>query len=419
MGYELLLYNPSREPRGGYITIPWQPILEKTGYDPDALSLYQDSDTPLYYQVDQIDPKAPSRDTLSFFLSHSVAPGPENYSKPSGTIRIEGRPSESQKKRELPEQQPVLELSNNQLDVQFNLTPASENGEGCWYAGAARSIRPEKLRSYDHRLEYLDYYGAQFDPVHGHNPQKRCMQLDNIQLSHRDPKSGPYQQINLFNQPYRLVSQCKGPVRTCITIASKPFYYNYSPLFAADALPLKCELYRVLSLYEDRSYILEELFIDIKGHDKLDKKAIPKLYFVASYFTYMCMQDPSLSRFEQVPDWFSVSDFGSQLGYGFATDVHVETIMLPHPAFPHKNEDGNTFSFRLAPCEAAKCLHLFSRFRLSDLGPDQDKVTDLEQWSQYSRHYSPHWFESQIGYAWYEVIYKPLRTAAQGEDHVF
>jgi hypothetical protein len=415
MPHTLLVFNPSKYERGGWVTLPWAPIAKETGFGQNELVLYQDAGTPLFYQVDQIDPTDPSRDALSFFLSRPIKPGDEHYRKPTGKVFIQGKTSSDKERREPPEQKRDYELSNKQLDVRLHLTPESEDHKGYWYAGSARSIRLEKLRAVEdgvgERKEFLDYFS---DFYLSHDPQKRCVQLDSIRLSHLDPRLKTYQQIYLHNQPYRLVSECGGPVRKCVTIASRPFYYNYSPPAAFGAIPLRCELYRVFSLYEDREYVLEELFVKVKPPETYTGDDDFNLFFEAHYFTYMTLGQPRLCQYESVPDWFAMGDLDSSLVYGFACDVHVSSIAHPDPTFPDLDVKENSFSWNLCPCKAATCLHLFSKFQPTSLPSGPNLLGNLGEMSKRT----VQWFESQAGHAWYEIIYKPLyaRLAAPGDD---
>jgi hypothetical protein len=412
----LLVFNPSNYPRGGWVTVPWGPIAKTTGFGQDDLLLYQDANTPLFYQVDQIDPADPSRDTLSFFLSKPIEPGDEHYQKPTGRVFIKGQQSSHQERRRGPEQKRDYELSNRQLDVRLHLSPESEDNKGYWYAGSARSVRLEKLREVEdgqpvgERKEFLDYFN---DFYLAHDPEKRCMQLESIRLSQLDPRSGSYQHIYLHNQTYRLVSECSGPVRKSVTIASKPFYFNYSPAATFDAIPLRCELYRVFSLYEDREYVLEELFIKATPPDNFTRKADFNLFFEARYFTYMNLGQPHLCLCENVPDWFAMGDLDSSLVYGFACDAHVSRIAHPDPAFPDTDKQESSFSWNLHPCKAATCLHLFSQYEPTDFPSGSDTLGNFAELSNQTIQ----WFKSQSGHAWYEIVYKPLyaRLAAQGE----
>src|SRR6476660_6881331 len=175
MSYKLLIYNPSKDPRGGFIMVPWQPIAAAPGYSPDELKLSQDGDTELeFYQVEQIEPDNPAYDRLSFFLGKPLAPGPENYSRSSGFVTIEKTEGEKQRKEPVSEYKDYIELSNMQLDARFNLTPESD-GRGFWYAGSVTSVRLEKRKEDGHRIEYLDYPTARTEwlfRARDHDPEK-------------------------------------------------------------------------------------------------------------------------------------------------------------------------------------------------------------------------------------------------------
>jgi hypothetical protein len=422
MSYKLLIYNPSKDPRGGVITVPWQPIAAATGYSPDGLKLTQDDDTELkYYQVDQIDPDNPAHDRLSFFLGKPLAPGPENYSRSSGFVTIEGIKGEKQRNEPVSEYKKSIELCNMQLDARFNLTPESD-GKGLWYAGSVTSVRLEKCKEDGHRVEYLDYPTAQAEWLsrdREHDPEKRCMQLENIEIAHPNMEKGPFQRVYLFNQPYRVVSECSGTVRKCLAVASKPFYYNYGTPLAGSTAPLECELMRIFSLYEDRDFILEELFINVKPPDEPVATKHLDLHFIVRYFTYICMDDPYLVRRESIPDWFSIADLLLQ-GYGFATDVHVVQVELPHSTYHDQHNRANAFSFTLGPATAANCLHLFSRFDTQS-DPPMEASESMRDNPRKLQIHAAEWCEKRIGQHWYEYIYRPLRaqSAEKGEAYAF
>ncbi|HEY0379060.1 MAG TPA: hypothetical protein VGC87_19245 [Pyrinomonadaceae bacterium] len=416
----LLVFNPSRYPRGGWVTVPWGPIARETGFGQDALSLHQGDGAPLFHQVDQIDPADPSRDTLSFFLSKEIEPGDEHYQTHTGEVFIVGRPAGDRERRRAPEQTRDYELSNNQLDVRLHLSPESEDEKGYWYAGSARSVRLEKLRDVEDgevvgpRREFLDFINIFYLD---HDPEKRCMQLESIRVSQRvsqpDSRSGSYQHIYLHDQAYRLVSECYGPVRKTVTIASEPFYFGYSAPDAPEPVPLRCELYRVFSLYEDREYAVEELFIKATPPDNFIGAAAFNLFFEARYFTYMKLGQPQLLLYENVPDWFAMGDLASSLVYGFACDAHVSRAEHPDPSFPVSDNQWNSFSWTLSPCQTATCLHLFSKHQPRDFPSDPDP----SHWLEALENQATRWFTGQAGHAWYEIIYKPLyaRLAAPGE----
>lgn len=416
MNHKLLIFNPSRGPRGGYVTVAWRPIYERTGFDPASLRLYQEPGRPLIYQIDQVDPDDPSRDTLSFFLSSPAAAGSEHYTRATAEVSVEGEPGGAAERVGPPEQRRVVSLHNNRMDVDLNLPPEADGVEGGWYAGSLRSVRLEKLRRDKHRLEYLDYPRAQWGMAEGHDPEKRCLQLESVELARADGDDGggdgvAAERVSLFDRPYRLVSVCEGPVRKCVTIASPPFEYGPAP----GAPPARCELLRVVSLYEDQENVFEELFLKVCAPGGGPADDVPDLRFRARYFTYMGLGEPVVCRYDNLPGWFAVGDLSHQLLFGFACDVNVDSVALPHPGFPEREEKTNTFSWDLRPCKEARCLHLFSRFSSADF-PSGAGAYQGGAGEELSRQLV-YWFESQAGHAWYEQIYKPLvaRLAEPGE----
>jgi hypothetical protein len=390
MRFKLAVFNPSDYPRAGHVTARWQPIGKETGIDPKEITLLDESDRPLPFQIDRVDKSDPSRDTFSFSLPEAIPRGAEDYSIPSAYLHLtEGSPAAPQaakvgicvRSSETGEER--VELWNEILFVCLSLSPSPGPGAGRWYAGSADSVRLNGKETLD--VWVLDWVG--------HDPEKRCMQVDKLRLWSPAREDAPLQEASLFDHPYQLVSQCVGPVRAAVTIASSPFHYQHSDPSTRRPGQLEYKLYRIISLYAGADYVLEELYVKANRPGKPreqggDAKAID-LCFSAHYFAYMDMGfEPAIYRFEQIPDWFAVgAPHGHALephpGYGFATDVHVASFAHPHPGYPNGQRAYRTFSWELPPCRSAKCLHLFMRGQ-------------------------PAGFDSMTGRAWYEHIFKPL-----------
>ncbi len=384
----LAISNPSDYWRGGYITVPWQPIYQHFQIPPEELVLSDLRDrthTPLLAQVDRIDPDDFSRDTLVFSLAQEIPPGSADNSMISGFVKVDQGQAVPQGLGE-----PDLEIIsdpngrdrgvrfvNNRLIVWFNLVSTPENDERNWYAGSASSVQLD-------RQELLDPIHAVKGEWMGQDPEKRCMQIDRLQLPGLEPRA-PYYQVSLFNHSYRLVSQCSGPVRTSITIASEPFEYLGTDPRAGEHCHLMAQLYRVIHLYAGADYVTEELFV--KGKPILNKGETDNsaesisLNFATHYFTHLHLeQTANLYQPPHVPSWFAVgSSIEPHPGYGFATDVQLDAVTYPHQG------DFNRFSWQLLPCQSAKCLHLFMRGQAEG-------------------------FDARIGRDWYELIYRPLKA---------
>ncbi|MBH8551214.1 hypothetical protein I8751_02215 [Nostocaceae cyanobacterium CENA357] len=385
----LAVFNPSNYWRKSYITISWQAIAQQFPIPPEELVLSELRDlahTPISSQVDIIDPEDPSRDTLTFFLANPIPPGSPDDVLASALIRLEQGKAIPKKLGE-----PSLEviygsdgrergvrLVNNRLIVWFNLIPAPEDDERNWFSGSATSVQ------LDHQ-EILDPFLAAMGEWLGQDPEKRCMQVSELQLPGSSYPKSPYYQVSLFNHAYRLVAQSSGPVRASITIASEPFDYIGADPVTGHNRHLVCELYRVISLYAGADYLIEELFV--KGKPKKSAERIGDAQEVVNipvglhYFAHINMgQTEDIQQVFPVPDWFAVgSTAPPYAAYGLATNLHIDAIAHPHEGNP------SCFSWQLLPGQSAKCMHTFMRGQ-------------------------PEGFDARVGHLWYELIHQPLRA---------
>lgn len=382
----LSLFNPSDYWRKGHLSASWHPIYEKTKIPPENLVVYQ-SGKPIPSQVDIVDPDDPSRKTLVFSLTEEIPPEAESSVDigQGGQIhREENEPSCIVCKGEDGKPKGVT-LKNNRIILFFSLASEKDPDLPKCYAGAATSVQLD-------RQEMLDAFRT--EQWMEHDAENRCMQIDCLKLWHPGWDNILCQEEQLFDRSYQLISQSSGPVRASITVASAPFYYQYTDLLAEQRHQLECRLYRVISLYADADYIVEELFVKGRPTDNMQKVEPINLYFTARYFSCMDLGfTPQKYQFPGIPDWFAVGwpygDFGifkqPHPGYGFATDIHADWLVSPDPRYPNKDKGYKTFCWELYPCKFAKCLHFFT-------------------WG------NPAGFDDQAGRYWYELIYRPLRS---------
>jgi hypothetical protein len=415
--YKLNLFNPSPYSRAGFFNVPWHEIEAATGIKENQLILRDKTGAPLTFQIDDVAPDDPSRKTLVFAVTQPLAAGTEDYSKCSGFATLERKTPEYQSSGEAPSIDPSLDaqqfiengtihgvqLKNSRMTIWLNLIPEPFGDGRDWFSGAASSIVLDGE-------EILDAFQA-LHGWKGHDPEKRALQLNRVMLSRPAWEETLSDNIALFNKPYRFVSKSTtSRVRASVTIA-QPFSYKYRDLTNSSDIELKCELYRIISLYAQSDFIIEELYIQ-GSLDNGGKPIIFPLTFAAHYFLYMNMgYNPAIYSFPDIPDWFAIGfPWGQPIGFpwnpefvipsrephpgfGFATDVHAGTVEYPHPDFPDAPTRNRTFSWWLHPAKAAKCLHLFMRGH-------------------------PAGFDARIGHYWYEFIYKPLlaKVAKAGEN---
>ncbi|ARV59138.1 hypothetical protein BZZ01_11250 [Nostocales cyanobacterium HT-58-2] len=385
----LAIFNPSNYWRSGYITVPWQPIYQQFQIPPEELVLSDLNDlshTLISAQVDRIDPEDSSRDILVFSLQKAIPPSSEDGRLVSGFFKVDrGKPMPAKVGEPSLEviygtagQVRGVRLVNNHLIVWFNLIPAPEDNERNWFSGSASSVQ------LDHQ-EILDPFLAARGEWLGQDPEKRCMQVAELLLPGPPHPKSPHYQVSLFNHSYRLVSQSCGLVRASITVASEPFDYIGVDPDTGNNLHLVCELYRVISLYAGADYLIEELFVKAKPKGEEDRiiagKEIVNLYFAARYFAHMNMgHTEDIQQVFPVPNWFAVGSTAPPYpAYGFATDVHIDTVTHP------REGNNSRFSWLLLPGQSAKCLHLFMRDQLGE-------------------------FDARVGHLWCELIYQPLKA---------
>ncbi|MFQ4141038.1 hypothetical protein [Chlorogloeopsis sp. ULAP02] len=387
----LAVLNPSNYWRSGYVTMSWQPIYQQFQISPEELVLNHvkgSSAKPLLAQIDRVDPEDSSRDILVFSLSEAVPPGSDDYSITSAFVEVaRGKPVSQEFGEPSLEivygsdgQERGVRLMNRRLIVWFNLVPAPENDGRNWFAGSATSVQLE-------HQEILDQFQAAMGEWINQDPEKRCMQIDELQLTGLWDSTSPHYQVSVYDRSYRLVSHSCGSVRASMTIASEPFDYSDLDPHTGKEYHLSCQLYRVFSLYAGADYVIEELFVKAKPKNNNTATEAINLNFAARYYAYMDMsQQPSIYQNPNVPDWFAVgSSFEPYAGYGFATDIHVDSVGYS------QDVNDKRFSWQLLPGKSANCLHLFMRC------PDKD-------------------FDLQAGKYWYEFIYKPLKAEIYQES---
>jgi hypothetical protein len=385
----IAVFNPSNYWRSGYITMPWQAIAQEFQIPTDKLVLSDLRDLShkaIPTQIDRIDPEDSSRDTLVISLPRPVPPGAEDDILAATFLRVDqGKPMPSKIGEPYLEvvygsdgKERGVRLVNNRLIVWFNLIPAPEDNEHNWFSGSATSVQ------LDHQ-ELLDPFLAAKGEWLGQDPEKRCLQVSEIQLPGSLYPKSPHYQVSLFNHAYRLVAQSSGPVRACITIASEPFDYMGVDPATESNRHLVCELYRVISLYAGTDYLMEELFIKAKPKAAEDRitntPEVVNLPFGLQYFAHMNLgQTQDIEQVFPVPDWFAVgSTAPPYAAYGLATNLHIDAIA--HPQGGHLSN----FSWQLLPGKYAKCLHIFMRGQ-------------------------PQGFDAKVGHTWYELIHKPLKA---------
>ena len=164
-----------------------------------------------------------------------------------------------------------------------------------------------------------------------------------------------------------------------MTVRSEPFEVKFhgDGVVQPDPIPLTCRLYRVISLYPEKPFVNEDIFV-------LSEMGKP-ISFRPCYYAHACYPEgveSELKRFEHIPDYFVFWKHfaGHFRGLGFASDAHVRSLTV----------NGCEVRWRLQLAHVQRCVHYFMFYGYPTNPGDRFH---------------------EIGHsAWYERVYKPLRV---------
>lgn len=371
-GFRMQLFNTWIYPRKGHVVHDWEPIYKETGIPPDELVVRDAQGNELPAQVDPFAPADPTPAALVFSLLSEIPPVREDRTTASSFVTLErGRPTRSEE--HLPQLRAGgrdgaggrVVLRNNRLEIRFELQPEPfDDGRG-WYAGAVTKVLLDGQ-------EILDAFREQVEWM-GEDVEKRCMQLDHLQLLSRNSKEIAHEPCDLIRSPYEIVSGFAGPARAVVTVASRRFSYRPGGARAREGDRREFRLYRVISLYRGVNYVTEELGVYGSPGARSKGQRPVSLGFRTRYFSYMDMGPDQDIVPGQEPKWFAVgsNEWSPFPGYGFASEADLsptsETdpslVANPHPDFPQEGHASKTYSWKLSapPGKALRCLHLFTR----------------------------------------------------------
>jgi hypothetical protein len=208
----------------------------------------------------------------------------------------------------------------------------------------------------------------------------------------------PEQDWVLADGSYDYVGEGKGDLRTFLTF-KMPMFIEFKKGFRLGSGNVfnkcNCELYRIISIYSDKDYFLDEIFIEAKSLEnkdgiKTNLKSSDGLHFQfnATFYSYI----PDINKYNdakiyypstdiQNRGWFAVGSLREPyLGFGFACNsaLNGDVNML-----------GDYFIWKVAPTYHLKCLHQF-----------MDKTN-----TQVDNMYR---FDHVVGANWFNAIFKPL-----------
>jgi hypothetical protein len=277
----------------------------------------------------------------------------------------------------------VAGLCNGPISAWLSLTPGDESRGEDWYAGCATSVRVAYTGRPD-SLECLDAFRSVNDGWVSHDREKRCMQIDQLELV--DDNGAPIsRKVHLFNRAYELVAHGGGPLRAFVTIAV-PFETMVGGQLR------RYRLYRIINLYVGADHLIEDLFLRSDAEPNLGLVRRLEQPFRVRYFSHMDMgKDVESVLFHYVPDWFALGamNWAPYPGYGFATDSGVDDLRRDESDRPDAYK---RWWWGVKPSAKITCLHLFM------LGTRGVKRGE------------PDHFDAHTGRMWWELIHRKLRA---------
>lgn len=411
---EIQVSNPSKYVRSDYVEVDLGVLKVPEALGQDSLRLLRKAPNGAFdevpFQIDYILGKN-GRKRVMTFLSVNTPPGQDDYSHPSASFLLEsGKPKEFAQdenamwvahyyKEPKPGEPPDgfnrawdetreaygIKLFNDRIESYFSLVPHPRIYTEIDYTGSATSIRlkgmPPDLQPNKQHSDSDEEWGDVLSPFEPWEAS-RWGQLTEMVFFPLPWDVRWFTRIPLLNKEYDLVWSNCGAMRAVFTMKSKPMMIRYqgAPFFKPDEVEVTCHLYRVLSVYPNKPYYNEQLFVYTDSGCSLSFR--PYYYSLVHSPDNPGLISRQIHRDEHIPDYFAVwVRVGTMFyGYGFASDAHVRRISTP----------GDQIIWRLPHTHHHKSTHLFMYKNqiFQEIRPFHD-----------------------VGHtAWYERVFKPLEV---------
>jgi len=229
------------------------------------------------------------------------------------------------------------------------------------------------------------------DNKNSHSFGKIMMQLEGLRVS-RFNQSGYFPYTD-----YEYVSSGEGKIRTFLTLKQSIGInfvedFNFGQKRYYDKC--NCDIYRIISLFNGKDYIKEEIFIEAKNLENTANRTSHYLNnfkilfeFSPSFYTYVPTINEWMEARIDYPEgdkknrgWFAAGNEGKNIGFGFASNSIIRGNV---------NVFENHFRWTVSPTYHLKCLHQFI-----------DKTNAQDEGKFDPGHV--------VGSNWFDSIYKPL-----------
>ena len=228
-----------------------------------------------------------------------------------------------------------MKLINERIEAWFNIHQKPDYDGGDFYAGSITSLLLDNK-------EFLDPVNAPIpDRYMFHDREKRCMQIDKVQLydSKNNLKLGD--SIDLFNQSYKYKNNVSNSNKISVTLQSCQLPYNNN-IF---------RLERTISLHSNSDYIIDDIAL---VNENGSNENLPN--FILSYYSHIHSKFAPLKLDipSQLQNSFIMSnkDVYPVVSYGFISNIAIEKYPV---------EQSNSFLWELSPCQKIRSVHSFMR----------------------------------------------------------
>jgi hypothetical protein len=268
-----------------------------------------------------------------------------------------------------------VKMRNNNLEIYISLKTHSKSQTSMNYVGSVASVLVQKApRTLSNPIN-PDNFLSPFQEHEG----KYWGMVKKLAIYPPPWEMSWYHDVSLLDTEYQLINANCGPMRATVTLQSKTFPLRFAnkPPFSGDTIEIMCSLYRIISIYPDKPYYMEELFI-------LSEDGYPiscRPYYISNIHFHPSVYS-SFARIENIPDYFALwRHFGNtHYGYGFASNSHVRQLEL----------GDSEIGWRLQLDFHHKSIHYFIFNAILDYTEKQDIYHDIGH------------------FGWYEQLYKPV-----------
>jgi hypothetical protein len=400
--------NPSPYERSDYVEVGLETLGVPPELDENSLKLfrlYEDNKSEeIPYQIDCISGNNNGRRFMTFFSKNTTS-GSDDYGKVSARYLLEeGKPSYPHEDKEnlwvghyyedSKNNEPKdgfnkkwygtrkvkgVKFYNNKIEFYFSLVPGLS--EEVNFTGAVTNLHLKEAREKTGSGEML--------AIDWEYTKKRWGQLTHLAFFPLPWRTEWFQKISMLENKYNLIYSKSGPIKAIVTLKSESLEIKYigTPYFDPESKNIKGNLYRIIHLYPETSFYMEDIFLQTENGVSLSFRP-----YYSSFLYYPNVDYSQLHKnvdYSQVPDDYMANPSFFTLwkhfsrdsrGFGFASNIRIRSLEF----------DSGEIQWRLPNSHHNRCIHFF----MYNSPPDPGRAP-----------------LHTIGHeGWYEKIFRPLEV---------